>query len=65
MDNSENILMPPWKIKEQARKSIIRGYTNGYEAHWIDKHPYRDVFRDPNGDVTAFSYETIVLLNYA
>ena len=51
---------------------MIRGYANGYTAHWIDMHPNREVYRGiRNGyrsisndyDIVAFPDEQIVLLH--
>lgn len=43
-------------------QSLIKKYTNGYEAHWIDKHFNRNVFRDVNYYLHAFPEEQIVVL---
>ena len=53
------------KTREQASRSLIRQYSNGYTAHWIDMHPHCKIFRDVNNgtDVVAFPEEQIVLLN--
>lgn len=53
------------KRKKQFIQSMIRQYSNGYTAHWIDKHPNGTIFRDINNNigVTAFPEETIVVVN--
>lgn len=53
------------KFKKQERSSMIRGYANGYTAHWIDMHPHGKIFRDVNNgtNVVAFPEEQIVLLH--
>ena len=43
-------------------QSLIKKYTNGYEAHWIDKHFNRKVFRDLRYYLNAFPEEKIVVL---
>lgn len=45
--------------------SLIRKYSNGYEAHWIDMHPHGKIYRDVhnNLDYFAFHKEQIMLLN--
>ncbi len=42
--------------------SLIKKYTNGYEAHWIDRHPKRFIFRDVDFYLTALPDEKIVIL---
>lgn len=42
---------------------MIRKYTNGYEAHFIDRHPHGAFYRDPKNDLTAFPDEEIMLLD--
>lgn len=51
-------------FKLQERASMIRGYSNGYTAHYIDMHPHGKVYRDiHNGSgIVAFPEEQIVLL---
>lgn len=44
-------------------ESLICNYTNGYQAHFIDKHPNKDWFRDVNNDLSAYPDETIVILH--
>jgi len=53
------------KFREQERASMIRGYANGYTAHWIDMHPHGKVYRDVNNGLgyVAFPEEQIVLLH--
>ena len=53
------------KFKKKERGSMIRGYANGYTAHWIDMHPHGKLFRDVNNglDYVAFPDEQIVLLH--
>ena len=53
------------RIKEMAANSLIRKYTNGYEAHYIDKHPRGETYRDPSQPLGygAYSEEKIMLLN--
>ena len=53
--------------KKQFMQSMIRQYSNGYTAHWIDKHPNGTIFRDINNNigVTALPDETIVVVNMA
>lgn len=43
--------------------SMIRKYTNGYEAHFIDRHPHGAFYRDPKNDLAAYTDEKIMLLN--
>lgn len=47
-------------------QSLIHKYSNGYQAHFIDKHPNKDFFRRKGpvfGDYDiAFDDETIVVL---
>ena len=53
------------RILEMAKSSLIRRYENGYEAHYIDRHPYGKFYRavgNASGR-TAFPEETIMLLN--
>ena len=42
--------------------SLVFKYTNGYQAHYIDKHPNKDSFRDVDSDLSAYPEETIVIL---
>ena len=42
--------------------SLICKYTNGYQAHYIDKHPNKDSFRSVDYDPFAYPEETIVIL---
>lgn len=58
------------EFKEQTRPayqggSMIRKYTNGYEAHLIDRHPHGKYYRDVNNSsgIVAFQEEEIMLLN--
>lgn len=53
------------EFKKQAERSLIRRYSNGFEAHWIDKHPHGRFYRlvGDESTVTAFLEETIMLLN--
>lgn len=53
------------KFKMQERGSMIRGYANGYTAHWIDMHPHGKVYRDIHNGLgyVAFPEEQIVLLH--
>ena len=53
------------KFKMQERGSMIRGYANGYTAHWIDMHLHGKVYRDVNNGLgyVAFPEEQIVLLH--
>lgn len=51
------------KIKEQAKLSLIRKYKNGYEAHWIDKHPRMEYYRNEECDMSAYPDEKVVVLN--
>lgn len=50
-------------FKKQERGSMIRGYSNGYTAHWIDMYPHGKVYRDINNGLgyVAFPEEQIVL----
>lgn len=52
------------RMKDMARMSLIRKYENGYEAHWIDKHPHGAFYRDVNDPscLTAFPKESVMLL---
>lgn len=52
-------------LRKQMRDSMIRGYANGYTAHWIDMHPYGKVYRDVNNGLgyVAFPEEQIMLLH--
>lgn len=52
-------------FKFQERSSMIRGYANGYTAHWIDMHPKGKAYRDINNGwgIVAFHEEQIVLLH--
>lgn len=45
--------------------SLIREYTNGYEAHWIDSHPHGKRYRDVHNGLgyVALPDEQIMLLN--
>lgn len=43
--------------------SMIRKYTNGYEAHFIDKYPHGAFYRDPQNVLSAFPDEDIMLIN--
>lgn len=43
--------------------SLIRKYTNGYEAHFIDRYPHGAFFRDPQNVLSAFPDEDIMLIN--
>ena len=43
--------------------SLIRKYTNGYEAHFIDRHPHGAFFRDPQNVLSALPDEDIMLIN--
>ena len=47
--------------------SLIKKYTNGYEAHLIDKHPHGEFYRDINNScgVVAYPEEKIMLLQSA
>lgn len=42
--------------------SLIKEYTNGYMAHWIDRHPNRNVFRNQDFEPAAYPEEKIVVL---
>lgn len=44
---------------------MIRKYSNGYEAHWIDMHPHGKTYRDVHNCLgyIAFPCEEIMLLN--
>ena len=42
--------------------SLICKYTNGYQAHYIDKLPNKDSFRSVDSDPSAYPEETIVIL---
>lgn len=50
---------------QKVRESLIAKYTNGYEAHFIDKHPHGEFYRNRDNDsgVYCFPEETIMLLN--
>ena len=52
-------------FRKQERGSMIRGYSNGYTAHWIDMHPHGKVYRDVNNGLgyVAFPDEQIMLLH--
>ena len=43
---------------------MIRKYTNGYEAHLIDRHPHGKFYRKPNNSsgIEALPGENIMLL---
>ena len=43
---------------------MIRKYTNGYEAHLIDKHPHCKFYRTPHNSsgIEALPHEKIMLL---
>lgn len=45
--------------------SLIRRYSNGYEAHWIDSHPHGEIYRDVHNrlGIVAIPNEQIMLLN--
>lgn len=53
------------EFRKQAEQSLIRRYSNGFEAHWIDKHPHGRFYRlvGDESTVSAFLEETIMLLN--
>lgn len=42
---------------------MIKKYTNGYEAWYINQHPHGNTFRSPGYSPCAYDNETIVLLN--
>ena len=52
-------------FKEQERASMIRGYANGYTAHWIDMHPHGKTYRtlDNASGLVALPDEQIMLLH--
>lgn len=57
------------EFKHQTRPSyqggsLIRKYTNGYEAHFIDRHPHGKFYRTVNNGsgINAFPDEEIMLL---
>ena len=52
-------------FKLQERASMIRGYSNGYTAHWIDMHPHGKIYRKLNNKsgLVAFPDEHIMLLH--
>ena len=55
------------EFKHQTRPSyqggsLIRKYTNGYEAHFIDRHPHGKFYRTVNSGINAFPDEEIMLL---
>ena len=52
-------------FKEQERASMIRGYSNGYTAHWIDMHPRGKTYRtlDNASGLVALPDEQIMLLH--
>lgn len=53
------------KFREQERASMIRGYANGYTAHWIDMHPHGKTYRtlDNASGLVALPDEQIMLLH--
>ena len=51
--------------QKDIKASLIRKYTNGYEAHWIDGHPHGKTSRDVHNGLgyVALPNEQIMLLN--
>lgn len=51
--------------QNDIKASLIRKYTNGYEAHWIDGHPHGKTYRDVHNGLgyVAYPNEQIMLLN--
>lgn len=52
-------------LQKDTKASLIRKYTNGYEAHWIDGHPHGKTYRDVHNGLgyVALPDEQIMLLN--
>ena len=52
------------RFEKMTAESVLRKYTNGYEAHLIDKHPHGLTYRDPRRPLGygAFPEEKIMLL---
>ena len=52
-------------LQKDIKASLIRKYTNGYEAHWIDSHPHGKKYRYVHNGLgyVAFPDEQIMLLN--
>ena len=51
--------------QKDIKASLIRKYTNGYEAHWIDSHPHGKKYRCVHNGLgyAALPDEQIMLLN--
>lgn len=51
--------------QKDIKASLIRKYTNGYEAHWIDDHSHGKTYRDVHNELgyVALPNEQIMLLN--
>ena len=51
--------------QKRYKASLIRKYTNGYEAHWIDDHLHGKTYRDAHNGLgyVALHNEKIMLLN--
>ena len=51
--------------QKDIKASLIRKYTNGYQAHWIDGHPHGKTYRDVHNGLgyAALPDEQIMLLN--
>lgn len=52
------------KTKPYPDGSLIRKYTNGYQAHYIDMHPHGKTYRKRDNETYswAFPEEKIMLL---
>ena len=52
-------------LQKDIKASLIRKYTNGYEAHWIDDHLHGKTYRDVHNGLgyVALPDEQIMLLN--